>query len=68
MNNDRTEPLSCTLGGIFMSPQERENYKDVVMWGGNIFQSRKPNNFGKRRTFITEWESAVNNNGVFVNK
>ena len=51
-----------------MSPEQKSKYTDAVMWGGNIFIGRRSNGFQRKRTFITEWESAANNHGVFVNK
>ena len=67
-NNDKVDIANLTLGGIFMSPQQKAKYADAVSWGGNIFVGEKPNGFRKKRTFVTEWESASNNLGVFVNK
>jgi hypothetical protein len=68
MNNERVDPLNLTLGGMFMSAKDKSKYADAILWGGNIFLGNKTNGFHKKRTFISEWESAKNNSGVFVNK
>lgn len=68
MNNDMVDPRAMTLGGTFMTAKEQSQYGDAIVWGGNIILGSKTNGFHKKRTFITEWQSAANNNGVFVNK
>jgi hypothetical protein len=68
MNSGRPDPGCMTLGGIFMDPRNKDCYKDAVVWGGNVYQERKSNGFHRKRTFMSEWQSAANNSGVFVNK
>lgn len=60
MNNDRAKPHQMTLGGIFLNPNQKELYNNAQCWAGNIFMN-DPKGFHKKKTFMTEWESAINN-------
>ena len=60
--------MTVTLGGAFTNQKERSMDSESVVWGGNVFYNKNPQNFHRKRTFLTEWESAANNNGVFMNK
>ena len=60
--------MNFTLGGMFMSPEQKTQYADAKIWGGNVYLGDRLNGFHKKRTFFSEWESAANNSGVFVNK
>jgi hypothetical protein len=57
-----------TLGGIFMAPNEKRCLGETSSWGGNVFLGNKTDGFHRKRTFMSEWQSAANNKGVFVNK
>lgn len=67
MNNEKVDICNYTLNGIFMSPYQKSQYNNAVTWAGNVYANRK-NGFHRKRTFMSEWESAANNQGVFVNK
>ena len=57
-----------TLGGAFMDQKDIPKHTEVFVWGGNVFQGKSLNGFNRKRTFLTEFESAANNHGVFMNK
>ncbi len=57
-----------TLGGAFSNTGNRLAQNNVTIWGGNVFSDMSGPNFNRKRTFMSEWQSASNNNGVFMNK
>ncbi|CAI2368711.1 unnamed protein product [Moneuplotes crassus] len=65
--SNQSQGLS-TLGGAFSNYEAGITGKDVFVWGGNVLHRKHNQNFNKKRTFQSEWQSAANNNGVFINK
>ena len=68
-NPDREDTYRTTLGGL-ISPHhsERDRLDKWQFWGGKAVNTKGNPRFNRRKTFMSEWQSACFNGGVFVHK
>ncbi|CAI2366381.1 unnamed protein product [Moneuplotes crassus] len=61
-------PGLSTLGGAMTNYENTVSPEETFVWGGNVISNKHNYNFNRKRTFQSEWQSAANNSGVFMNK